>query len=206
MCVHTNYYNFYHSARDVENSYSIIHVLKLLSFYKGTKALEVDNVPPFLRSAFQEDIDKVVVLDVITVKVNVNERSRNKKFFKFLIAYTVTGKAFFVSHSFSLGTTFKSIIRNSEIFKSFSIKGVWVVYKQDDDFVKCNVKDFGVNYVKIADYAQSHFYEICSRIKNQYQILKDPFPEYSLLETDGMSFLLKTVFACCCLLNYKLYI
>lgn len=143
---------------------------------------------------------------MITIKVDVQNQGRNKKFYKFLIAYTAMGKVVFISQPFSLLTAFKTIVVNSNVFKYFDTEGVWIVYKHEEGFVKCDVKDFPVSWTKLAQYAQCHFHDICTRLLSQYQIMRDKFPEYCLLETDGMNFVAKTLSACCNLLNYKLYL
>lgn len=183
-----------------------VNVLHEKLQFLGAKALESDVIPTFLRSLFRPDCVNVIVLDVITVKIDVQNQGRSRRFCKFLIAYTATGKVVFVSQPFSLITAFKTIVANSKVFKVLNTEGMWVVYKNEEGFVKCDIRNFPVSWTKLAQYAQYHFHEVCTRVISQFQILRDKFPEYCLLETDGMNFVAKTLSACCNLLNYKLYL
>lgn len=57
---------------------------------------------------------------------------------------------------------------------------------------------------KLGKTARKHFEMVFGRLRGQFQILEERFPEYFLLETDEVNFVEKLVRACCGLLNYRL--
>lgn len=181
-----------------------VNVLHEKLRFLGTKAYS-EPVPLFLQSIFRPNCGNFIILDAVSVRVDFRDLKQNLKYMKFVVAYTASGKVFYISKPFSPHVSFKNMVINSDFFRIYDQKNNWIVYRHAEGFVKCRAKNFKVSYMKIVDSAQCYFHEICSRLRLQFQILRYPFPEYCALETNGMNFVQKTLSACSCLLNYKLY-
>lgn len=169
-----------------------------LKFLWGN-AWTTQTTQPFLQELLQENCKKIAILHVITLKINQTVRSN----YKILIAYTINGKVFFVSPLYGEFSSFRAIVRNSSILNIFD-DDACLIYRLNNNFVKCKVEDFGKQQERIKTAAYYYLNGIANRLENEFNVLKSSFCSYVLLESVGMCFLRQIICACCGLLNYKL--
>lgn len=180
-----------------------VNVLSEKLQFLGDTAWETSYAPLCFQKLFRANHKKIAIFHLVNIKVDFSDTNKVDEC-KILVAYTISGRVFFVSSHFNATTSFKTIVKKSSIFDVIDSKEIYVVYKIDNNFVKCTPETFEKQCEKLPSDAQNHFSKITNRIEDEFLILNSVFPAYTVLETDGTTFLQKIVSACGGLLNYKL--
>lgn len=173
--------------------------------FLGEDAWKNDPMPVVLQQFLGETDKKMALLHVITLKIDLCDNASRNNYYKVLVAYTLSGKVFFVSSHYTRYATFKAMVLNSSVLNALNSKNVYVIYKLDNKFERCSPEEFGKKSETLdGEIVRGYLNGVSNTLGDNFAILRDIFPSFMVLEEDGSTFLKKIFLACCGLLNYNL--
>lgn len=150
---------------------------------------------------------KLIILYVI-----LNSTLTNKQYFffltvknlfqvRYLVAYTSTGRIFYISPCFRPTRTIEGIFRATPVARKLAMYPTYIFYKDGDYHIRSDRRK-SLNTVITDKISQDYLNKLYRRLTLHFRVLDDVFPEYMLGEWQGKGkFLDKLLRVCCYLAN-----
>lgn len=174
--------------------------------FLGEIAWKTERPPLHFHSLIKNTNTKIAILHVMKLKIGLNDRAPCEYNCRVLIAYTATGKVFFVSSNYVRFSSLTTMVSTSSLFDILNCTDVCIIYKFRNVYVCTTLKELGKKWQSLGHNKKISKYvnDVCHRLTKNFKILHKVFPRFVTLETNGSSFINKIVSACSGLLNYKL--